>query len=55
MEIVCVYALHSNFLVAAGRRLILASAKGPSVTYFHHVLVTSFVSMMLCSGFDLRD
>ena len=33
------HALNSKFLAAAGRHLIVASAKGQSVTYFQHVLV----------------
>ena len=51
MEIICIYALHSNSLAAASRHLIVASANGQSVTHFH-VFVTRFVSTMLCSGFD---
>ena len=56
MEIVRVYALHSHSVAAAGRHLILANAEGQSITHFQHVLLTPhFVSMMLCSGFDLRN
>ena len=49
MEIVHV---RLNFLVAAGRHLIVASANGQSVTYFHHVLVTPVCQH---DGFDLRN
>ena len=56
MEIIRVYALHSHSVAAAGRHLIVASAEGQSITNFQHVLLTPrFVSMMLCSGFDLHN
>ena len=49
-------ALHLHPMAAAGRHLIVASAEGQSITYFQHVLLTPcFVSMMLCSGFYLRN
>ena len=32
--------------------LMWRAPKGQSVTYFHHVMVTPFVSTMLRSGFD---
>ena len=48
MEVVRVYALHSNFLAAAGRHSIMANAKKPSVTYLHHVLVTPPLSARCC-------
>ena len=55
MEIVLVYTLHSHSVVAAGRHLIMASAEEQSITHFQHVLTPHCVSMMLCSGFDLRN
>ena len=56
MEIVHVYALHSHSVAAAGRHLIVASAERQSITHFQHVLLTPrFVSIMLCSGFYLRN
>ena len=51
---VFMHYLHS--MTAAGRHLIVAGAEGQSITHFQHVLLTPlFVSMMLCSGFDLRN
>ena len=44
--------------MAAGGHLIMASAERQSKTYFQHVLLNpllSFVSMMLCSGFDSHN
>ena len=49
-------SLHSHSVAAAGGYLSVASAEGQSITHFQHVLLTPrFVSMMLCSGFDLRN